>query len=137
MKTNTLAGLVSEEFFRALADQTRLRCLLLLAQEGELCVCELTHALDLAQPKISRHLAMLRKTGVVAVRQAGLWMFYRLHPGLPAWAAQVIAATAQGLLGQPPFAGDWERLQRMSGRPAGRECCVVPEKRGTNDEQPV
>lgn len=48
------------EFFKLVADDTRLRCLLLLVQEGELCVCELMTALNESQPKISRHLALLR-----------------------------------------------------------------------------
>jgi ArsR family transcriptional regulator len=51
----------TDAFFKMLADSTRLRCLLLMQAEGELCVCELTHALNLSQPKISRHLAHLRE----------------------------------------------------------------------------
>ena len=50
----------ADQFFKALSDLTRLRMLVLLSHEGELCVCELTHALDEIQPKISRHLAQLR-----------------------------------------------------------------------------
>lgn len=53
-----------ETFFNLLSDSTRLRCLSLLAQEGELCVCELTYTLKMVQPKISRHLALL---GAVAI----------------------------------------------------------------------
>jgi len=53
------------QFFQLLSDETRLRCLLLLQKEGELCVCELVYALDIIQPKISRHLAALRDAGIV------------------------------------------------------------------------
>ena len=64
-------------FFKQLADETRLRALLLITQEEELCVCELVAALDESQPKISRHLAQLRKTGLLEDRRQGHWIFYR------------------------------------------------------------
>src|ERR687892_1591378 len=65
-----------EEFFRALADGTRLRLLNLLG-EDEVCVCFLVEALKLSQPKISRHLAYLRRAGIVLTRRDGKWMHYR------------------------------------------------------------
>jgi len=73
-----------EDLFKALADPTRLRCLMLLSMERELCVCELTHALDEIQPKVSRHLASLRDQGIVRDRRQGQWVYYRLNPELPA-----------------------------------------------------
>ena len=76
----------AETMFRMLADSTRLRLLMLLASEGELCVCELTHALELSQPKISRHLAQLRESGLLQTRREGQWMYYRIAPALPDWA---------------------------------------------------
>lgn len=82
------------EFYKSLADDTRLRCLLLLAHEGELCVCELTEALQEIQPKISRHLAQLRKNDLLVDRRQGQWIFYRLNPALPSWAQAVIEQTA-------------------------------------------
>ena len=57
--------------FKCLADDTRARMTLLIAREGELCVCELTHALELSQPKISRHLAQLREAGILMDRRKG------------------------------------------------------------------
>ncbi len=63
--------------FRAFADETRLRVLNLLL-EGELCVCDLCDVLKTAQPKVSRHLAYLRRAGLVQVRQSGKWKFYAL-----------------------------------------------------------
>jgi ArsR family transcriptional regulator, arsenate/arsenite/antimonite-responsive transcriptional repressor len=63
--------------FKALADETRLRIVALLSH-GELCVCHLEDALRLSQPKVSRHLAILRLTGVVDHRRAGSWVYYRL-----------------------------------------------------------
>jgi len=63
--------------FSALADPTRLRVLCLL-RGGERCVCDLVQALRISQPKISRHLAYLRRSGWVVTRREGLWIFYRL-----------------------------------------------------------
>jgi ArsR family transcriptional regulator len=63
--------------FRAFSDRTRLRLLNLL-QRGETCVCDLVEVLELPQPKISRHLAYLRRAGLVTARKDGLWMHYQL-----------------------------------------------------------
>ena len=67
----------SKNVFNALADETRLRILNLLS-EGELCVCDLMQVLKEPQSKISRHLAYLRRSGLVQGRKEGLWMHYRL-----------------------------------------------------------
>ncbi|MGE5154698.1 MAG: metalloregulator ArsR/SmtB family transcription factor [Bdellovibrio bacteriovorus] len=83
--------------FAALANATHLRCLLLLARRGELCVCELTDALGLSQPHVSRHLAQLREAGWVADRRHGVWVYYRIAPGLPPWARMVLGESARGL----------------------------------------
>jgi ArsR family transcriptional regulator len=100
-----------ETFTKATADQTRLRILLLLANGRELCVCELTQALDLAQPKISRHLAVLRETGLLLDRKAGLWVHYRLHPDLPAWAVDVLRCLQAGAVDEACYVEDVQRLQ--------------------------
>ncbi|NCO57958.1 MAG: transcriptional regulator [Nitrospirae bacterium CG18_big_fil_WC_8_21_14_2_50_70_55] len=105
-----------------LADPTRLRCVTLLAAEGELCVCELTAALEVSQPKVSRHLAPLRDAGVVEDRRAGRWIHYRLHPTLPGWALRIIHELAAATASEPPFTDDRTRLAAMAGRPE-RLCC--------------
>jgi len=64
--------------FKALADETRLRILLILL-DGELCVCEIIAALELPQSTVSRHLAYLKKTGWVSDRKQGVWMYYQLR----------------------------------------------------------
>ncbi|HOP16540.1 MAG TPA: metalloregulator ArsR/SmtB family transcription factor, partial [Gammaproteobacteria bacterium] len=74
-----------DNLFSSLANDTRLRSLMLLLRHDELCVCELTHALGVAQPQISRHLALLRESGLVSDRREGLWVHYRVHPELPDW----------------------------------------------------
>ncbi|MBI3545355.1 MAG: metalloregulator ArsR/SmtB family transcription factor [Gammaproteobacteria bacterium] len=115
--------LATEEFFPALADTTRLRCLLLLAAEDELCVCELMHALGESQPKISRHLATLREMNVVADRRAGQWIYYRLHPELPPWARGVLQQALKGAAKAKPHKTDLRALKTMPNRPNGMRCC--------------
>jgi len=78
------------QLFKGLSDETRLNLVLLLREKGELCVCELTLILKESQPKISRHLALLRDAGLLIDRREGKWIYYRLSPHMPAWAAVVI-----------------------------------------------
>lgn len=103
--------------FQALGDPTRLRIVALLAAEGELCVCELTHALDLSQPMISRHLGNLRDAGLVSDRRTGKWIYYRLHPELPAWVNDVITRTQTALARSAPYRADRSALRAMPNRP--------------------
>ena len=103
------------QLFKSLADETRLRICLLLQQQGELCVCELTEALADSQPKISRHLTQLRSCGLLLDRRQGQWIFYRLNPALPGWALANIeqaGVAAAGVLER-----DSGRLQAISTRP--------------------
>lgn len=113
----------TQTFFRMMSDETRLRVLMLLQREGELCVCELTHALDLSQPKISRHLAQLRESGVVQTRRAGQWMYYRMNNALPKWAGKVMSASLEGVSATSPFVDDYLVLKDMPNRP-GADCCA-------------
>nr|WP_279077129.1 transcriptional regulator [Hafnia alvei] len=78
------------QLFKNLSDETRLGIVLLLREMGELCVCDLCSALEQSQPKISRHLATLRDSGLLLDRKQGKWVYYRLSPHMPSWAAQVI-----------------------------------------------
>lgn len=78
------------QLFKNLSDDTRLSLVLLLREKGELCVCELTATLKESQPKVSRHLALLRESGLLIDRRDGKWIHYRLSPHMPAWAATVI-----------------------------------------------
>lgn len=106
--------------FDAVADATRRRILALLVSQGELCVCELTAALDDIQPKISRHLCVLKDAGVVIPRREGTWMFYRLAASLPAWADALLQTLPSGAV--PELKMDLKRLKSMAGRP---ERCTV------------
>ena len=115
--------IAADVFFRALADSTRLRCLMLLQHQGELCVCELTHALGAAQPKISRHLAQLREAAIVSDRREGLWIYYQIRPELPSWAQAVLRTTLEGVQDDTPFSSDRQALAVMPNRP-GAVCCA-------------
>ena len=110
------------ELFAALAHQTRLRCLMLLMQHDELCVCELTHAIGAAQPHISRHLGQLREFGLVSDRRDGLWIHYRINAALPEWVRRVLRVTAAGVAHQVPFATDQGTLAAMPNRPGAPRC---------------
>lgn len=105
------------QLFRALSDVTRLRCLLLLIAHKELCVCELTNALRLPQPKVSHHLAALRKIGLVSDRKHGLWIYYRINKDVPRWVLKVIRAASEGMKDLDQFRDDAIVLANMPSRP--------------------
>jgi ArsR family transcriptional regulator, arsenate/arsenite/antimonite-responsive transcriptional repressor len=106
-----------ETAFKALADATRLRILGLLLT-GEVCVCHIHETLRISQPKASRHLAYLRKAGLVDARRQGLWMYYRLAP-LPDPVLRSIAETVRHALMHLDVVGkDADRLQKKTG------CCL-------------
>lgn len=77
--------------FKALGDPVRLRLFHLLSLKGELCVCHLTEALRLPQSTVSRHLAVLRNTGLVTTRRDGKWMYYQLADDVPEELAGMLA----------------------------------------------
>ena len=107
--------------FKCLGDATRARLTLLIVREGELCVCELIHALDDSQPKISRHLAQLRSCGLLLDRRQGQWIYYRLNPALPEWVTAVLDTTLQA--NQAWLKTDAQRLDTMGDRPQRASAC--------------
>lgn len=96
--------------YAALADPTRLRILSLLG-EDEICVCHIHASLDVPQPTASRHLAYLRKSGLVEARRDGIWMHYRLAPIDNPVIAAVVKAALHALTHAPISAKDGRRLQ--------------------------
>jgi ArsR family transcriptional regulator len=102
--------------FDLLADRTRRRLLDLLLDEREICVCRLAEAVDASQPKISRHLAVLRESGVLASRRNGNLILYRLDPDLPGWVVRVISMMADGARLEPDHAVDRTRLANAKVR---------------------
>ena len=106
-----------ETLFRALADHTRLRLLNLMG-EGEVCVCFFVEILGTNQPKISRHLAYLRRAGIVAARREGKWMHYRLIQPADSHAAAVLAGVQAWLASDAQMQSDRKRLVKV---------CCAPE----------
>jgi ArsR family transcriptional regulator len=106
---------------KALADPTRLRILGLLAA-GEVCVCHIHDALGIPQPKASRHLAYLRRSGLVAARKEGLWVHYSVAPITDPVVRTVVDAVLHGVGHLDTVGRDRRRLERETG------CCVVEER---------
>ncbi|GAB6140877.1 metalloregulator ArsR/SmtB family transcription factor [Methylosoma difficile] len=115
------------QVFKSLADETRLRCMILLHKEGRLCVCELVTALNMSQPKVSRHLALLRQNQVLLDSREGQWVYYRINPDLSEWVSTVLSAMLLDEEIQPVLNQDFARLQAMEGRPTTTngesKCC--------------
>ena len=107
-KVRDLEALTS--VYAALADPTRLRILSLLG-DGEICVCHIHASLDDPQPTASRHLAYLRKAGLVEARRAGIWMHYRLAAQENPVVAAVVKAALHALTHTEISAKDERRLQ--------------------------
>lgn len=110
------------QFYKALSDDIRLKSLLLISLENELCVCELMEALaQESQPKVSRHLAQLKKLGLIVDRKQQQWVFYRINATLPQWMKSIIKAT---VINEPNFINDaLLRLQAMGDRPSRTLLC--------------
>ena len=108
------------DFFKVLADETRLRCLSLISEYDEVCVCELIEALKLPQSKISRHLSIIKLNNIISQRRVGQWMMYSLHPDLSAFKRSIIKQTIKELSTQTLFKKDKQRLLKMDCRPSGQ-----------------
>jgi ArsR family transcriptional regulator len=104
-----------ELLFRALADKTRLRLLNLMGRD-EVCVCYFTEVLKTSQPKISRHLAYLRRAGIVDARRQGKWMHYRVAEPKDPRAVQMLKSVSDWMATDRDMKKDRERLIHM--------CCV-------------
>jgi ArsR family transcriptional regulator len=105
-----------EVLFKALADRTRLRLIGLIG-DSEVCVCFLVAILKTSQPKISRHLAYLRRAGIVAARREGKWMHYRLTEPPDEHAAHIFSEVRASLSAHPEMRRDREQLMKV--------CCAT------------
>jgi len=110
--------------FRALADPTRLRLLNLIA-DREICVCYFVEILGISQPKVSRHLAYLRRAGIAAARRQGRWMHYRLVVPQDAVASSILKETLKHLRERPDLQRDFSRLDTACCNPGEFE---LPQK---------
>jgi ArsR family transcriptional regulator len=122
-----------ETLFKALADATRLRILGLLLT-GEVCVCHIHESLKIPQPKASRHLAYLRRSGLVTSRRDGLWIHYRLAAPSDPVVAAISEAVRHGLTHMDVVRRDAERLQKKTGcclpspdHASGLSCCSTAD----------
>jgi len=109
-----------DRVFKALADPTRVRILGLLAG-GEVCVCHLHESLRLSQPLVSRHLAYLRRAGLVETRKEGLWVHYRLAPVGDDVTRTLLNAVYHCVSHLATVAQDGKRLEKKTG------CCATPQ----------
>lgn len=107
-----------DTLFRALADATRLR-LLNLISDREICVCYFVEILRISQPKISRHLAYLRRAGLIEARREGKWMHYRLATPQDRAAASILRETLKHLKQKAEMRKDSSRLS---------SACCAPQK---------
>ncbi len=110
-------GTEMQSFFRALTDRTRLRLLNLLGDD-EVCVCFLVEVLKTSQPNVSRHLAHLRRAGIVGARRDGRWVRYRILQPADAHAAGVLRDIRSRLARDPEMQPDRKRLARVLLRSA-------------------
>jgi ArsR family transcriptional regulator len=102
--------------FKALADQTRLRLINLIGDD-EVCVCFFVEVLKINQPKISRHLAYLRRAGVVSARREGKWIHYRLIEPPDPHAANIFREVRAALPNDPAMKNDRARLEKICCAP--------------------
>ncbi len=118
-----------EHVYRALADKTRLRILALLGN-NEVGVCHIHDSLGLPQPTVSRHLAYLRKSGLVAARRDGVWMHYQVSRSLSPLVRSILGAAVDALRHVAATSQDRKQFQRSFGQlyvldsPAGGACCA-------------
>jgi ArsR family transcriptional regulator len=111
-----------DRMFRAFSDRTRLRILHLL-RDGELCVCDLVNVIGAPQPKVSRHLAYLRKAGLVRARKQGLWSYYKLAPARDPFHQKLLDCLACCFGSVPGLAKDAAAVRAAKSCREGRECC--------------
>ena len=109
------------DFFKCLSDPTRLDILKIVLAQGNVCVCEITEALNLSQPKISRHLALLRNLSILLDQRKGQWVYYRLHPDLPVWVTAILKDVVDA--NQQWLQTEAKRLCGMNDRPINQAVC--------------
>ena len=123
MKTRSTTGLASiSSLMKALADPVRLRLIGLLGHGGQVCVCHLHEALGLPQPTVSRHLASLRRAGLVVGRKDGLWVYYRLAEPKLGLHRDLCERLVEGLALLDDLDADRARLARLVPESTG-PCC--------------
>lgn len=113
-----------ELFFAALADRTRLRLINLMGDE-EVCVCYFAEVIDTNQPKISRHLAYLKRAGLVSVRRDWKWAHYRVTPPADEYAAKVLRDVQEWLKTDPEMQRDRRAMVSMCCAPVQQQPVAI------------
>ena len=111
------------DVFRAFSDETRLRILFLLA-ERELCVCEVVAVLEMPQGKISRHLAVMKRAGLLSVRRDSTWIYYSLRKPEAGLTRRLLSYLKSEREGHPIAVADLQRLRNLAGK--GKICVPKP-----------
>jgi ArsR family transcriptional regulator len=110
--------------FRAFSDRTRLRILNLLQGKEELCVCDIIRVIEAPQAKVSRHLAYLRRAGLVSGRKEGLWVYYRLLPASNGFHRKMLECLSCCLAEVPELKRDQAKLSTCDRKAdEARRCC--------------
>jgi ArsR family transcriptional regulator len=112
---NTVTIDTLEQTYKALADRNRLRILALLV-DGEVCVCHIHDTLRLPQPTASRHLAYLRRAGLVTARRDGTWMHYRMAPDLHPVITGIIQTAGHAMSHVAGIERDRQRFEKQAGK---------------------
>lgn len=110
------------QIFSILSNEIRLRCLYLLATNGEICVCEVVEALAISQPSASKALSGLKTAGLVSDRRDANWIYYRLKSGMPDWIATIVSTTMTELDSCKTCISDQKRFKRLVARPREIAC---------------
>ncbi len=109
-------------YLKLFSDETRLRCLHLIMENKSLCVCEITYALKLSQPKISRHLTLLRNYELISDERKGKWVYYTINSQLETHQKKLLDSIISVQKSTPQAQSDQKRLKTMKGRPDVLNC---------------
>ena len=116
-------NILPTEIFAALSHETRLRCLALLRDYDELCVCDLTAIIGAPQPHVSRHLGHLRAAGLVVDRRQGQWIHYSLSRNLAPWLLASLDGALDVVRDQAPYRDDLAAAAARMNSGAAANCC--------------
>ena len=111
------------QFLKLFSDETRLRCIYLIHKNKSVCVCELTYALELSQPKISRHLTPLRKFAILSDKKIGKWVYYSINSNLDENLKQLLNNILNTYAMSDKAKNDVKMLNTMKNRPKDLSCC--------------
>jgi len=104
------------QLFAALANESRLRCLQLVAQNGEVCVCEVVAALAINQPSASKALNTLKLAGLLQDRKDANWNYYALNDSMPCWMKTIVTTTVSAMAHDKSYTADQKRFERLNLR---------------------